>query len=428
MTMTRATLLGGAAALAASATAVGTATAADVTQIKFITTLADDMRPFLYAQSVGWFKEANLDIEFQNVATGAVVAQQIVGGAADIGKASITSIIAAYARGLAFAVIAPGLSYRKEDPTAGYLVLANSPLKTPNDLQGKTVSCSAIGDIAYLGLRALIDSHGGDSSTVKFVELPFPAVSAALVAGRIDAGLMGEPAMMEDVRAGKLRYFVDELTGYSRPILEVVYFCTRDYATKNKDAVNRFQKVILRAAAYANTHVAETVPAPAAADEDGSEGSHGYAPRLQRDHVRSERDSARHRSHGEIQKHSEGLRRERARRVRPEAIMPDQPEHVPKWASTLPKLWEIAMGLLFGEMWERPQLSKRDRSLVTCAVLTALYRPDQLRYHIGFALDNGVTKDELAEMMTHVAFYAGHPCAVAAGNIAYDVYEARKTA
>jgi 4-carboxymuconolactone decarboxylase len=108
--------------------------------------------------------------------------------------------------------------------------------------------------------------------------------------------------------------------------------------------------------------------------------------------------------------------------------MPDQPEHVPKWASTLPKLWEIAMGLLFGEMWERPQLSKRDRSLVTCAVLTALYRPDQLRYHIGFALDNGVTKDELAEMMTHVAFYAGHPCAVAAGNIAYDVYEARKTA
>jgi 4-carboxymuconolactone decarboxylase len=108
--------------------------------------------------------------------------------------------------------------------------------------------------------------------------------------------------------------------------------------------------------------------------------------------------------------------------------MPDQPEHVPKWAHTLPKLWEIAMGLLFGEMWERPQLSKRDRSLVTCSVLTALYRPDQLRYHIGFALDNGVTKDELAEMMTHVAFYAGHPCAVAAGNIAYDVYEARKSA
>jgi 4-carboxymuconolactone decarboxylase len=107
--------------------------------------------------------------------------------------------------------------------------------------------------------------------------------------------------------------------------------------------------------------------------------------------------------------------------------MADQPAHAPKWAIVLPKLWEIAMGVLFGEIWERPQLSKRDRSLVTCAVLTALYRPDQLRYHIGLALDNGVTQDELAEMMTHVAFYAGHPCAVMAGNTAYDVYEARKT-
>ena len=96
--------------------------------------------------------------------------------------------------------------------------------------------------------------------TVKFVEMPFNAVAIALEEGRVDAGLMGEPSMMQSVRAGKLRYFVDELLGYPRPILEVVYFCTRDYAAKNKDAINRFQKVILRAAAYANTHVAETVP------------------------------------------------------------------------------------------------------------------------------------------------------------------------
>jgi 4-carboxymuconolactone decarboxylase len=108
--------------------------------------------------------------------------------------------------------------------------------------------------------------------------------------------------------------------------------------------------------------------------------------------------------------------------------MPDQPAHLPKWAIALPKLAEIAFGLLFGEIWERPQLSKRDRSLVTCAVLTALYRPEQLRYHIGLALDNGVTQDELTEMMTHVAFYAGHPCAVTAGNVAYDVFEGRKAA
>jgi NitT/TauT family transport system substrate-binding protein len=260
MRMTRSSMIAGLATLAATR---GTAPAADekpLTPVTFITTVADDIRAFLYAQSSGLFRQGGLDVTLQQAGTGAIVAQAIVGGATDIGKASITSIIAAYARGLPFAVIAPGLSYRKEDPTAGILVKADSPLKTVLDLQGKTVTCSAIGDIAYLGLRALIDKAGGDSSSVKWIEMPFPAVSAAIQQGRVDAGLMGEPAMMQDVKAGKIRYFVDELTGYSRPILEVVYFTTRDWAGKNKETVAAFTKAVLRGAAYANTHVAETVP------------------------------------------------------------------------------------------------------------------------------------------------------------------------
>ena len=101
--------------------------------------------------------------------------------------------------------------------------------------------------------------------------------------------------------------------------------------------------------------------------------------------------------------------------------MPDQPAHMPKWAIALPKLWDIAMNVLFGEIWERPQLSKRDRSLITCAVLTALYRPMQLPNHLVRAINNGVTKAELSEMITHVAFYAGWPSAVSAATIANDV-------
>jgi NitT/TauT family transport system substrate-binding protein len=260
MTMTRSTMIAGLGALAATGRTALAADEKPLTTVSFMTTIADDVRAFLYAQSAGYFKQAGLDVAFQNASTGAVVAQAVVGGAVNIGKGSITSLIAAYARGLPFAVIAPGLSYRKEEPTAGYLVKADSPLKTVLDLQGKTVTCSAIGDIAYLGLRALIDKAGGDSSTVKFIEMPFPAVSAAIQTGRVDAGLMGEPAMMQDVKAGKIRYFVDELTGYSRPILEVAYFTTRDWAKKNKEIVSGFSKAVLKGAAYANTHVAETVP------------------------------------------------------------------------------------------------------------------------------------------------------------------------
>ena len=79
---------------------------------------------------------------------------------------------------------------------------------------------------------------------------------------------------------------------------------------------------------------------------------------------------------------------------------------------------------LFGEVWERPQLSKRDRSLIVCATLIATYRPEQLRGHLERALVNGVTKEELSEVITHLAFYAGWPAAMSAANIAREVFEA----
>ena len=90
-----------------------------------------------------------------------------------------------------------------------------------------------------------------------------------------------------------------------------------------------------------------------------------------------------------------------------------------------PKLAELTADLLFGDVWERPALSKRDRSLITVATLIALYRSDQLRGHLGRALDNGVTKDELAEVITHLAFYAGWPCAVNAASVATQVFAER---
>jgi 4-carboxymuconolactone decarboxylase len=91
---------------------------------------------------------------------------------------------------------------------------------------------------------------------------------------------------------------------------------------------------------------------------------------------------------------------------------------------TVPKMIELTEKVLFGDVWERPELSKRDRSLVVCAVLTATHRPEQLRGHLQRALANGLTKTELSEMITHVAFYAGWPAAMTAANIAREVFEA----
>jgi 4-carboxymuconolactone decarboxylase len=91
--------------------------------------------------------------------------------------------------------------------------------------------------------------------------------------------------------------------------------------------------------------------------------------------------------------------------------------------AVVPKLIDLTEKVLFGDVWERPGLSKRDRSLITCAALVALQRPDQLRIHLQRALENGVTRDELSELITHLAFYSGWPTAVTAAGIAKEIFE-----
>jgi 4-carboxymuconolactone decarboxylase len=88
-----------------------------------------------------------------------------------------------------------------------------------------------------------------------------------------------------------------------------------------------------------------------------------------------------------------------------------------------PKLAELTDDVLYGDVWERPQLSKRDRSLVTVAALIAMNRPEQLRSHLIKARKNGVTEEELIETVTHLAFYCGWPNAVNAINVAKEVFD-----
>jgi 4-carboxymuconolactone decarboxylase len=79
-----------------------------------------------------------------------------------------------------------------------------------------------------------------------------------------------------------------------------------------------------------------------------------------------------------------------------------------------PKLAQISDDVLFGDVWERPELSKRDRSFATCAALIALGKTEQMEFHFPRALENGVTREELVELITHLAFYVGWPCAMSA--------------
>jgi 4-carboxymuconolactone decarboxylase len=87
-----------------------------------------------------------------------------------------------------------------------------------------------------------------------------------------------------------------------------------------------------------------------------------------------------------------------------------------------PKLTELTEDVLFGDIWERPGLSKRERSLITVSTLVALNRTEQLPFHLQRALENGITRDEIIELITHLAFYSGWPTAMSAVLLAKEVF------
>ncbi|WP_454622060.1 carboxymuconolactone decarboxylase family protein [Bradyrhizobium cenepequi] len=105
----------------------------------------------------------------------------------------------------------------------------------------------------------------------------------------------------------------------------------------------------------------------------------------------------------------------------PAAKQPSRAQQL--YGDIAPKMVELTDNVLYADIWERPGLSKRDRSLVTISALIALNRPDQLRSHINLGLQNGLTKDEIVETITHMAFYSGWPSAVSSLAVAKEVFQ-----
>src|SRR5579871_6456654 len=103
--------------------------------------------------------------------------------------------------------------------------------------------------------------------------------------------------------------------------------------------------------------------------------------------------------------------------------MTDKPSPKSPFADVAPALAGYTDDVLFGDVWKRPGLSPRDRSLITVATLVALYRTNELPTHLKLALRNGVTRDELVELITHLAFYAGWPTAATAVGIARRAFD-----
>jgi NitT/TauT family transport system substrate-binding protein len=150
--------------------------------------------------------------------------------------------------------------YDSKAPYAAMIVKKDGPIHSARDLDGKTISSPALHDLIGTSNAAWIDQNGGDSSTLKAVELPASAVLPAIVDGRIDAGTLLEPALSNALDSGQVRILGAPFDAYGKTFPISGWFATADYIAANRDLIVRFARVLRDANVYCNTHHAETAP------------------------------------------------------------------------------------------------------------------------------------------------------------------------
>lgn len=255
----RGSALAGAAASLALAGTAGAQEGAALTELRMASAPDDDITPVLYAQKAGLLAAAGISVKLQAATNGAAVAAAIAGGAVDIGKASLLSIINAHTRGVPFAIVAPCATADIRGDYSGFLVLKDGPIHTARDLNGKTVSVPALNDMQSLAAHAWIDANGGDSKTVSFIEAPVTAVGIALDANRIAGGILSNPSLAKDMATGRYRSIGKPIEQTFNRLMVSGYVADAGWIAKNAAVVARFGQVISRANQYANTHHDQTV-------------------------------------------------------------------------------------------------------------------------------------------------------------------------
>ena len=152
--------------------------------------------------------------------------------------------------------IAPGAIYQSSNPYTVLFVPSDSPVRNAKDLNGKTVAVAALAALTEYSVRAWIDQHGGDSSTVKILQLSFPAMTEALSAHRIDAALVSEPFLEAARKSGRiLGYPYDTV---SKEFLTTIWYTTTQWASAHPDLVKRFAAVMRETAIWANKRENQT--------------------------------------------------------------------------------------------------------------------------------------------------------------------------
>ena len=251
--------LGGAALLTSPALAFADSPP-ELLTLRAASSSNDEVTPFLYAMDAGLFKRAGIDAHIDRLPSGSAIVAGVLGGAFDIGKSSMPSLLAARGKGLPLTCLAPGGEYNSEHPSFGLVIKSDSPIKSGADLNGATAAVSAINDLYTIAMKTWIDAHGGDSSTVKLVEVPISTVAATVASGRVAVGTLTQPFLKNGLDGGQIKLLGYSATAIAPRFTMTAWFAESDFAAKHPALAAAFVRVMHDAAVYTNAHHAETVP------------------------------------------------------------------------------------------------------------------------------------------------------------------------
>jgi NitT/TauT family transport system substrate-binding protein len=214
-----------------------------------------DVAPLFLGIDQGFFEEQNLKIEPQFAEGGAAITPAVLNGDFQVGFSNTVSLLIAASKDLPVEIISQGvLGGKTEDEAwADLLVLKDGPIKEPKDLEGKTIAVNTLKNICEVTIRASLADMGVDDSKLKWTEVPFPDMNAALETNRVDGACVVEPFVGQG-KAGKAKG-IDPFYVNTAPDLTVAtYFTSKQYAEENADVVERFVTAMEQSLEFAQSN------------------------------------------------------------------------------------------------------------------------------------------------------------------------------
>jgi NitT/TauT family transport system substrate-binding protein len=238
----------------------GSVGAAPLQVLRIQTIPTDDATPILYAQRAGLFAKAGIDVKIDKAYSGAAIAAAVLAGSFDVGLSNLVTLMNAHVRGVEFTLLAAAGTYHSKTPFSELVVPRDSAATTGKDLNGKTIATPALDSLSTLVISAWVDRSGGDSRTLKFVEIPISAAQSALELHRIDASLMNDTALSTALAAGSVRILAPAMDAVAPEFPYSGWFASSQWAAQHRDLVQTFARVVAESTAYTNAHHAETAP------------------------------------------------------------------------------------------------------------------------------------------------------------------------